>query len=82
MIDHEPLTEDPSCTLVGPPVIDTGACMGAGRPGDGTSYYYLVCRITLIAWHASDLSRLRNRVGLAWLLSESGAVSARSPAIR
>jgi hypothetical protein len=32
------------------------------------SYYYLVCRITLIAWHASDLSKLRNRVGLAWLL--------------
>ncbi|MEE9385536.1 MAG: glycosyltransferase family 87 protein [Nannocystaceae bacterium] len=33
------------------------------------SYYYYVARITLIATHASDLSRLRNRVGLALLLA-------------
>lgn len=33
------------------------------------SYYYLVTRITLIVWHADDLSRWRNRVGLALLLA-------------
>jgi len=32
------------------------------------SYYYYVCRVTLIAWHASDLKRLRNQVFLAWLI--------------
>ncbi len=32
------------------------------------SYYYYVCRITLIAWHASDLDKHRNRVGLTILL--------------
>ena len=33
---------DPSCTLTGSPVVDTGACGGAGCPGDGESYFYLV----------------------------------------
>lgn len=32
------------------------------------SYYYAVARLTLIVWHASDLSKDRNRVGLAILL--------------
>jgi len=32
------------------------------------SYYYYVARVTLIIVHASDLSKLRNRFGLAWLL--------------
>lgn len=32
------------------------------------SYYYAVARLTLIVWHASDLSNIRNRVGLAALL--------------
>lgn len=32
------------------------------------SYYYAVARITLIVFHASDLTKLRNRVGLAFLL--------------
>ncbi|TPV93559.1 MAG: DUF2029 domain-containing protein [Myxococcales bacterium FL481] len=31
------------------------------------SYYYYVTRITLVIWHAEDLSRRRNRVGLATL---------------
>lgn len=33
------------------------------------SYYYYVARVTLIVVHASDLSKLRNRFGLAWLLA-------------
>ena len=33
------------------------------------SYYYAVCRITLIIAHASDLSKLRNKVGLVMLLA-------------
>ena len=32
------------------------------------SYYYYICRATLIAWHASDLGRMRNRVFLAFLI--------------
>ena len=42
--DHEPLPVDPSCDLVAAsaPVLDTDACGGAGCPGDGTDYYYLV----------------------------------------
>ncbi len=31
------------------------------------SYYYAVARITLIIFHVSDLSKLRNRVGLSYL---------------
>jgi hypothetical protein len=31
------------------------------------SYYYYVARITLVVLHAADLSRWRNRAGLAWL---------------
>lgn len=30
------------CGLTAPPVLDAGACGGAGCPGDGTGYYYLV----------------------------------------
>lgn len=33
------------------------------------SYYYMICRVTLIVLHASDLSRWRNKVGLFILLS-------------
>ncbi|MEL6348413.1 MAG: hypothetical protein AAFV53_35230 [Myxococcota bacterium] len=32
------------------------------------SYYYYVTRATLFIMHAADLSKLRNRVGLSWLL--------------
>lgn len=32
------------------------------------SYYYYVARISLIVLHAADLTRLRNRLGLAFLL--------------
>ena len=32
------------------------------------SYYYYVARATLIIMHAADLSKWRNRMGLAWLL--------------
>lgn len=32
------------------------------------SYYYYVARVTLIVVHASDLTKLRNRFGLTWLL--------------
>ncbi|MDD9971105.1 MAG: hypothetical protein OXR73_33010 [Myxococcales bacterium] len=32
------------------------------------SYYYFVCRITLVVWHAAELSHTRNRVGLAALM--------------
>lgn len=32
------------------------------------SYYYYVARITLVVLHASDLSKVRNRVGLSLLL--------------
>lgn len=33
------------------------------------SYYYLVARVTLIVMHAADLSKTRNRVGLALLMA-------------
>ena len=33
------------------------------------SYYYYVARATLMIMHAADLSKRRNRIGLAWLLS-------------
>ena len=32
------------------------------------SYYYYVARATLFIMHGADLSKLRNRVGLGWLL--------------
>ena len=32
------------------------------------SYYYYVARATLVIMHAADLSKWRNRFGLAWLL--------------
>ncbi len=32
------------------------------------SYYYYIARATLVVMHAADLSRWRNRIGLAWLL--------------
>ncbi len=32
------------------------------------SYYYYVARATLIIMHGADLSKWRNRIGLAWLL--------------
>ncbi len=42
--DHEPFpsTAPTSCDLTADPVRDVEACGGAGCPGDGNSYYYLV----------------------------------------